>query len=300
MLAALVPAPAQAQEKLPVPFSFLPAAVLAGTQVYADPPGANDWTCRPTRKRPRPVVLVHGLVGNKNTNWQTFAPLLKNRGYCVFALTYGVGPAQLPGLDQFGGLTRIERSAAELKRFVNRVLRSTGAKKVDILGHSEGTVVPNYYAKFLGGRTKIRSYVSIAPLWHGTNVAGAASLVNAGTAFGLTPPVIALLSPVFGSGPQLLTGSAFWDKMRRGGTPRVKGIRYTNIVTRYDQLVMPYTSGVQRGMRNVVLQDVCPQDYSEHFQVVASRNTARLVLRALAGNRSTAVPCARVLPYVGP
>ena len=78
----------------------------------ADPPGANNWACKPTARHPRPVVLVHGTAGNKNTNWQTYAPLLANNGYCVFALTYGVSAGTPKGLDQFGGLDAIETSAA--------------------------------------------------------------------------------------------------------------------------------------------------------------------------------------------
>ena len=33
------------------------------------------------------------------------------------------------------------------------------------------------------------------------------------------------------------------------GSPLVKGVEYTNIVTRYDQLAVPYTSGLYPGMR---------------------------------------------------
>jgi len=291
--------PASSAEKLPVPYSFLPSAVLAGAQLDASPPGANDWSCRPTKRNPRPVVLVHGLLGNKNTNWQTMSPLLKNHGYCVFALTYGVSPLQPIGLDQFGGLTRIERSAKELRAFVRQVRRATGARKVDIVGHSEGTVVPNYYAKFLGGGRFIHTYVSIAPLWKGTNAVGLDTLLTTSTAFGLNPVVLAVFEPFFASGPQLLASSDFWRKMRSGGGPAVPGVRYTNIVTEYDQLVTPYTSGIEKGMRNRVLQRVCPQDYSEHFQIVASPTTARLMLNALAPKRAKPVTCRLVLPYVG-
>ncbi len=302
LAAGLLPAtaaPAAAEEELPVPYTFLTSAILAGTQLDASPPGANDWDCRPTRRNPRPVVLVHGLLGNRNTNWQTMSPLLKNNGYCVFALTYGVSPSQPVGLDQFGGLTRIQRSARELKRFVARVRSATGATEVDIVGHSEGTVVPNYYAKFLDGGQFIRRYVAIAPLWSGTNPAGLDTLSTTARAFGLGPVVDAVFAPFFASGPQLLAGSDFWRKLRRGGGPAVPGVDYTNIVTEYDQLVTPYTSGIEEGMRNHVLQDICPVDLSEHFQVVASPTTAQLMLNALAPRRARPVECRPVLPYVG-
>lgn len=89
------------------------------------------------------------------------------------------------------------------------------------------------------------------------------------------------------------------NKMRSGGTPKVKGIRYTNIVTRYDELVLPYTSGIEAGMTNHVVQDFCAIDYAEHFQIVADPVAAALVLNALDPAHPRAVPCRLVLPFVG-
>jgi len=298
VLTVLLPAPSYA-DPLPVPYSFLPYAVLGGLPPNGNAPGSNDWKCKPTAAHPRPVVLVHGLTGNRSTNWQTFSPLLKNNGYCVFALTYGVNKTAPTPLDQFGGLNRMQDSAVEVKAFVNRVLKATGATKVDILGHSEGTVVPNYYVKFLGGATKVKRYVSLAPLWHGTNPAGLDTISELGTPFGVTPLIGQLLDPYFASGPQLLAHSAFWRKMRSGGTPRVDRVEYTNIVTKYDELVQPYTSGIEPGMKNYVLQDLCAQDYAEHFQIAADPVAARIVLNALDPLHKKPVPCTLVLPFVG-
>lgn len=289
----LMGAPARAGGDLPVPYTFLVSAVLGGTRVDASPPGANEWSCRPSAEHPRPVVLVHGLLGNRNTNWQTYAPLLKNNGYCVYSLTYGVPKGTPVGLDQFGGLTRMQDSAVQLKAFVQRVLRSTGAREVDIVGHSEGTVVPQYYVKFLGGAKYVQNYVAIAPLWHGTRIANTATVVA--KLFGLDPDSL----PVCASCAQFAPGSPFMTKMRTGRIA-VRGVHYTNIVTKYDELVAPYTSGIQRGMHNYVLQDSCAEDYSEHFEVVASPVAAQIVLNTLDPAHPKPVPCRLVLPFVGP
>lgn len=299
LVGVAAPASAAEEEPLPVPYSFLPFAVLAGLGIDADPPGANDWACEPSAEHPNPVVLVHGLTGNKATNWQTYAPLLKNEGYCVFALTYGTSDQAPAPYDQvFGGLGPIEDSAAQLGVFVDEVLAATGAEQVDVVGHSEGTVVPNYYAKFLGGAPSIDKYVSIAPLWKGTNAAALDTVARLGTPFGVTPLVFATLAPYFASGEQLLAGSDFMAQMRSGGTPVVPGITYTNVVTKYDQLVVPYTSGIEAGMTNHVVQDYCRLDLAEHFQIVADPVAAALVLNALDPAHPRKVPCRPVLPLL--
>ena len=284
-----------ATDRYPVTYHFLSSAVLAGTHTDADAPGSNDWSCRPTTRHPRPVVLVHGTAGNKNTNWQTYAPLLADHGYCVFALTYGVAAGTPKGPDQFGGLDRIETSAAELKAFVARVLRSTGASQVDIVGHSQGTLMPDYYAKFLGGARHIHRYVSLAPLWHGTELDPQQQL---GRSLQVYDPSSAS-APGCPACSEMSAGSPFMGRMRAGGVA-MKGIVYTNIVTKYDELVSPYTSGIEPGMRNIVLQDHCSADHTEHFEIAADPVAAGYVLNALDPAHPRPVPCTLVLPFEGP
>ena len=303
VLAVAVPVgPASAQQRYPVTYHFLSSAIAAGaTDPFGSPPGANDWHCSPSAAHPEPVVLVHGLLGNRTTNWQTYAPLLKNNGYCVYALTYGQSRnAPAPFKNAFGGFERMERSARQLGAFVARVLKQTGAHKVDIVGHSEGTQMPDYYAKFLGGARFIDKYVSLAPLWHGTNAAGQATLYALAKKFGFKGTTDQLFGAFFPAGPELLRGSAFYKKLRSGGTPAVPGIDYTNIVTEHDQLVSPYTSGIQSGMHNYVVQKHCAQDYTEHFEIAADPIAARIVLNALDPAHRRPVPCELVLPYEGP
>jgi hypothetical protein len=141
--------------------------------------------------------------------------------------------------------------------------------------------------------------VSLAPIWHGTNPAGLATVNQLSTIYGFSAVVNGVFAPFFASGPELLAGSAFYAKLRSGGTPAVKGITYTNIVTKYDELVVPYTSGIQAGMRNIVVQDQCALDFSEHFEIAADPVAAADVLNALDPAHPRPVPCRLVLPFVG-
>lgn len=280
-------------DDLPVDYNFLLGAITAGARLDADPPGANDWSCRPTAQHPRPVVLVHGTLGNKNTNWQAYAPLLANNGYCVFSLTYGAIPGAPVPVDQFGGMGRIQDSAVQLKAFVAKVLRATGARKVDLIGHSQGTYMPEYWVKFLGGARFVKNYVSLAPLWHGTG--GVFPMALLAKAFGVDEDSF----PICNACPQMGSDSQFLKKLRRGGLV-VGNIRYTNIMTKYDELVRPYTSGREPGMRNIVVQDHCRTDYSEHFEIAADPVAAQVVLNTLDPASKKPVPCLVVLPFTGP
>ncbi|HET7689761.1 MAG TPA: alpha/beta fold hydrolase [Nocardioidaceae bacterium] len=292
-LLGLTPGSAGAADELPVTYNFLVGAVAAGYPFNADPPGANIWTCKPTKAHPRPVILVHGTAGNKNTNWRTYAPLLKNNGYCVYALTYGVAPGSPPIIDQLGGFTSMKGSAEKLAAFVQKVLRSTGARKVDLIGHSQGTIMPAWYVKFLGGARYVRNYVSLAPLWHGTKTGE--GMAPFAAVFGFDEDEAPFCTACAQFGPK----SKFMARIRQGGAA-VDGVRYTNIMTKYDQLVQPWWSGREKGMRNFAVQDFCSLDLSEHFEIASDPIASVIVLNTLDPERKQKIPCFPVLPYVGP
>jgi hypothetical protein len=95
----------------------------------------------------------------------------------------------------------------------------------------------------------------------------------------------------------MLAGSQFVAKLRSGGTPAVVGITYTNIVTAHDELVVPYTSGIESGMTNIVVQHQCGLDLSDHLELVADPVAAADVLNALDPAHPRPVPCRLVLPF---
>jgi triacylglycerol lipase len=72
---------------LPITYGAPYAYLVGGSQLTADPPGANDWSCKPTAEHPYPIVLVHETASTAELDWIDLAPYLKNQGYCVFALS---------------------------------------------------------------------------------------------------------------------------------------------------------------------------------------------------------------------
>jgi triacylglycerol lipase len=298
LLAAVSVPGAGAATSYPVVYNISAArGVLADPT--APPQGANDFSCRPSAAHPDPVVLVHGLGATMGENWATYAPLLANHGYCVFALTYGLDP----GEPFVGGLQRMEDSSAELASFVDRVLAATGASKVDLVGHSEGTVMPQYYLKFRGGAAKVDKYVAITPLYDGTTLLGIGALLAALEA--AFPDQAAQFTAGFdtlcGSCQEFLRGSPFLQHLYADGVYAVPGVSYTTIMTRYDELVTPYTSGRldAPNATNIVVQDECGLDFAEHIAVAFDPTVGQDILNALDPAHRQPVPCHLVLPGVG-
>lgn len=284
---------------LPVPYSTAAVAPAVLSNPAGSPPGANNWSCRPTESHPNPVVLVHGLGATMAENWNTMSPLLKNNGYCVFALTYGTGA----GGPFVGGLQKIETSSHELAAFIARVRTETGAAKVDLVGHSEGTVMPQYYLKRLGGAQFVDKYVALTPLYQGTTLGGLNALISALKLY--LPIVGGPLSSAIDSGcgscQEFLAGSAFLTDLYSDGIYAVPGVTYTTIMTKYDEAVTPYTSGRldAPNATNIVVQDQCSLDFSEHVTVAFDPIVGQDILNALDPANPQAVRCTLVLPGVG-
>jgi triacylglycerol lipase len=239
----------------------LPASASAATP---PPPGANG-PCTPTAAHPYPVVLVHGTFGSRFQAWQLFSPALKAAGYCVYALDYGSWNGS--GLLGIYGVGPIERSAQQLADFVAHVRAATGAAKVDIVGHSQGGMMPRYFIKNLGGASVVDDLVGLAPSNHGTSNPLAPPS-------GLTCPACA----------QQATGSSFLRALN-SGDESPGPVSYTQLVTRHDEVVIPYTSGYlapDAGVTNLTLQDKCPHDPTEHVGITYDPVALQITMNALA------------------
>ncbi|MBL0780199.1 MULTISPECIES: triacylglycerol lipase [Streptomyces] len=262
-------------------------ASAAPTAQAAASSGWNDYSCKPSAAHPRPVVLVHGTFANSVDNWLVLAPYLVNRGYCVFSLDYG----QLPGVPFIHGLGPIDKSAEQLRDFVDKVLAATGAPEADLVGHSQGGMMPRHYLKFLGGADKVNALVGIAPDNHGTTLLGLTRLLPH------FPGAEKFLNDKTPALADQIAGSPFLTRLNEGGDT-VPGVQYTVIATRYDQVVTPYRSQYLDGpnVRNVLVQDLCPVNISEHVVIgTIDRIAFHEVANALDPANATPTTCGSVV-----
>ena len=241
------------------------------TSPFGDPTGANDWDCRPTARRPEPVIIVHGTFGDRKSLLDNLSAAMVAKGFCVFSLDYGNR-----------GTGDIVASAKVLKRFTNRVRAATGAAKVSMVGHSQGGMMPRYYIKFLGGARVVDDLVGLSPSNHGTSVTG-----SGGDSTAQPGGFCQACS-------QQAAGSAFLTRLNKGDETPGR-VSYTQISTRYDEVVVPYTSAfLAKGPRttNITIQDVCPGDLAEHVFIPMSRTAIAFTLNALT-RRGPADPAFR-------
>ncbi|WP_378742458.1 esterase/lipase family protein [Nocardia brasiliensis] len=255
----------------------------------AAPPGANDWTCKPTAEHPRPVVLLHGTWMNAYNSFAFMGQPIKDAGFCTFAFNYGrADPAQGGGLPPLlpgvMGTGNIEDSAKQLATFVDRVLAATGAPAVDIIGYSQGGAMANWYTKFEGGADKVQNLITYGATHHGSTIDGIAALGRVVDTIGVD--AIGASSIVVGHAvAEQTVGSNFVNRLNANGDT-VPGVDYTIVGTRYDEVMTPYHlsflhAGRGASVRNITLQDGCEQDLSDHQTMMYSPRALSIALRAM-------------------
>ena len=238
----------------PAVLALVVMTVLAVGGCGGHSPPRTVAQCVPSPRHPEPVVLVPGTL--VETTWNVVGPALARRGYCVYRFAY-----------RRSGTTEIGQSARRLARFIDAVLARTHAKKVSIVGHSQGGMMPRYYIKFLGGAGKVDDLVGLAPSNHGT--------LN--PAIAATPDCVACSEQLWGSG--------FLDRLNRGAET-VGPVDYTVVETVDDLVLVPYTSAFLRGPRsrvaNVTLQYACPLNYVSHLGLPSDPVALQWIENALA------------------
>lgn len=165
-----------------------------------------------------PVVFVHGFTGNAG-NWAAAEAVFLANGYSAGEL-YAY---------QYDWTQSNKSSAAGLAAFVRQVLATTGARQVDIVNHSMGGLVSDWYVKELGGQPYVRHLASIAGANHGTTYAGSCL--------------------VYASCVEMFPGSSFLTTVNAGDeTPG--DTAYATWYSPCDGIIIPYTSTELSGAAN--------------------------------------------------
>ena len=263
-----------------------------------NPPGVNVWTCRPGADHPRPVILLPGTLWTLQDSFAALGPILADAGYCVFGLDYGKTALATETGGRSAADGDIPTSAAELARFVDRVLSATGAGRVDIVGWSQGGLMPRWYLRFLGGAAKVHRLVGLAPSSHGTTLDGAFRLL-AETKAVLGQPLLTLIGCPACTEQQ--NTSPFIRTLNADGDT-VPGVSYTVIETAHDEIVTPYRSAFLTGpgVQNIRLQDACPTDGTDHLGIPYDSAAIQYVRNALGDDDPAFRPvCDPALPVLG-
>jgi triacylglycerol esterase/lipase EstA (alpha/beta hydrolase family) len=192
-----------------------------------------------------PILLVPGtnLDPDSNFSWnyeRAFKAL--DLPYCTIMLPFHtMGDVQVAG---------------EYLVYALRTMAHDSGRKVDVLGFSQGGMLPRWALRFWPDtRPLVDDVVGLDPSNHGT--ASAAALCHSSC-----PPAYW----------QQAAGSHFLDALN-SGAETFAGIDYTVIYSRADEVVVPNlddsgSSSLHTGagnIRNVAVQTICPADSSDHL-----------------------------------
>lgn len=258
------------------------------------PAEVNDWETPLPADGPGsvPVILIHGTWMNSVCSWSLLAPVLTAAGHRVFALNYGRDPSCFLGRRHacYGNAPLLD-AQTEVAAFIDRVLATTGAEKVDLVGHSQGVAQARMYLTESGGAgdpasgvpPKVRRLVGLAGSNHGTTASGIGTLGKWLEKHGWYGPLRAFLGR---AAEDQMVGSEAMAHINRDGDT-VPGVDYTMICSRYDEIVTPWRTqqlvpGPEATVTNVLVQEHGNRyDFSEHLALLCSPRAVDLVLEAL-------------------
>ncbi|MFL5891517.1 MAG: esterase/lipase family protein [Solirubrobacterales bacterium] len=226
-----------------------------------------------------PILLVPGTSLNPHVNfsWNWERALSQRRwNYCTIALPHN-------------GMSDIQASGQYLVYALRR-LHARSGRRVDVVGYSQGGMVPRWALRFWPRTRKmVDDLIGLSPSNHGTvDASGACS------------------RPCAPSFWQQRTGSNFLTALN-SRAETFRRISYSSIYTNTDEVVVPNAgpsaSSALHGKRgriaNVAIQQVCPNDTSDHLAIGSYDNTAfRLAIDALTHrgpanpSRVNLAPCA--------
>lgn len=259
---------------------------LLDDPLYGAPP--NDFNCN-RNQHPNPVIMLHGLSANREVDLNTLSHHLKDQGYCVFSETYGAYDL----VPWIGGLRSMRDSAADIATFIREVKDKTGADKVDIVGHSEGGVMALYVPLVEDGIAEIVDHnIALGPAVHGAEYYGFTDLFYIGGDETRELASLALKTLGCAACDDMARGGAVYNDFRDADRIVQEGNKASIIVSLHDTLVAPEVSTVEEdGVRNVYVQDTCPDDKVGHAGLAWDRSVWELVINELTEDYGREFTC---------
>jgi hypothetical protein len=280
---AIAPAPAVAD----------PAGAPAANSAPVIPAGSviePAVDCTPSVQRPHPVIVLPGADGTTDqtaTQWNPMLTALRADGDCAYLFQGGIIKGQRWAGD-------VPSEARQVADFVAKVQATTGAATVDIVAHSAGTFVTNYFLEVLGGAPAVHDVVLLAPESRGCDGSGLL------TQYGITnPPItpvqaakaapylVSLLTIMFpGMAPamQMSPTSQVYRAVFDGRVTQ-PGVHYSVLATRNDRIATPAVTCSlidEPGVLNVVYEDQFPGAPAvDHSSLRSSPATTNWVIQQL-------------------
>jgi pimeloyl-ACP methyl ester carboxylesterase len=196
---------------------------------------------------PAPVLLVPGTGSNPQHNFSwNWEPALTSLGISWCAVTLpdnALGDVQVAGEYVVNGI---------------RTLHQRAGRRISIIGHSQGGMVPRWALRFWPDtRTMVDDQIGFAPSNHGTTGAEVLCAVSCAAA------------------DWQQSDRSEFIKALNSYQETFAGISYTEIYSHFDEIVTPNSddtgsSSLHTGdgsITNVAIQDLCPADPSEHLAI---------------------------------
>jgi hypothetical protein len=251
-LGALLPAVAQA--------GYSPVNTQGATLSEPEPKLAAALSCSQgvDGSARAPVLLVHGTSLTPEENWSaTYEPALSSQRIpCAVALP-----------DR--GTGDVQRNAEYVVHAIREVYRRAG-RRIAIIGTSQGGMLPRWALRFWPDtRAMVDDLVGLAPDNHGTTQGRTPCRRECFPALWQQWDIAAFIAAL----------NSFQETFA--------GISYTNVYTRYDEVVKPPTSAALHtgdgAVTNVSVQEICSLDGSDHITLgLANATGYALAMDALS------------------
>jgi pimeloyl-ACP methyl ester carboxylesterase len=221
------------------------------------------------------VLLIHGTGGGGSEEWVSPVDFRKS----VSAAGYPVCYVELP--DK--ALTDVQTSAEYVVNAIRRMHTMAG-RPIALYGHSQGGLLARWVLTYWGSlRSQVADAVSVAGTQHGSNGAGAATLLNSLCRSPGCPPAFW----------QQRIGSNLEKALNNGRDETPGPTAWTTVRSTSDDVVQPQTgahpTSALRGASNILIQRVCPGRSTNHIKAAYDSVSFAALLDAVR-HRGPAVP----------